>query len=68
MPIYRGHALDQRIALQVPPDLANEESDVRAMEGVETEDDIAVATGGDRDYLPVASTFTGGGQMYHSHL
>jgi hypothetical protein len=44
----------------VPPDLANEESEVCVMEGIETEGDIAVATGGVREHLLVASTFAGG--------
>ena len=42
----------------VPPDLANDDEEVGAMEGIDTEDDIAAATG-DGEQLPVASTLTG---------
>jgi hypothetical protein len=42
----------------VPPDLANDDGEVCAVEDIETEEDVAAATG-DGEHLPVASTLTG---------
>jgi hypothetical protein len=42
----------------VPPNLAFDDREVCAMEGIETEEDVAAATG-DGEHLPIASTLTG---------